>query len=152
MKRFFTLFAAVVFTSITYAQISSDAAANVVSTSEKKSDYNVTGSYTSVTTPDFQDNSSNNKVVLNWTAFSNETIDRFEVERSFDGKNFTTAGLVFGTEKMGKENFTFYETIDYQDKIFYRLKMYDKNESASYSKILVFSTPVNENNDIKILN
>jgi len=152
MKRFFTLFAAIVFTSITYAQISSDAAANVVSTSEKKSDYNVTGSYTSVTTPDFQDNSSDNKVVLNWTAFSNETIDRFEVERSFDGRNFTTAGLVFGTEKTGKENFTFYETINYQDKIFYRLKRYDKDESTNYSKILVFSTSVNENNEIKILN
>src|SRR6266487_4556941 len=152
MKRFFTLFAAAVFTSITYAQISSDATANVVSTSEKKSDYNLTGSYTSVTAPDVQDNSSNNKVMLNWTVLSNETIDRFEVERSFNGRNFTAAGLVFATEKTGKEDFTFYETINHQDKIFYRLKMYDKDESANYSKILVFSTSVDENNEIKILN
>jgi hypothetical protein len=155
MKRFFTLIVAGVFshlTSTTYAQISNDVAANVASTGEKEPDHNLTGSYTPVTTPDFQDNSNKNKVVLNWTSFSNETIDRFEVERSFDGTNFTMAGLVFGTEKTGKEDFTFYETIDFQGRIFYRLKMYDKDESTNYSKILAFATPVNENNEIRILN
>src|SRR5207253_803846 len=38
------------------------------------------------------------------------------------------------------------------NRIYYRLKMYDKNGVVTYSKILVFQTRAGKNNEIKILN
>src|SRR6187397_1116831 len=41
------------------------------------------------------------KVLLSWTVSENEETDRFEIEKSADGKTFKTAGLIFGTDKSG---------------------------------------------------
>ena len=61
----------------------------------------------------FQGNmNKNNKVTLNWTVADNETVNSFEIERSFNGRDFTTVGVVFASEKMGTENYMFYETIN----------------------------------------
>ena len=79
-----------------------------------------------------------NKVTLNWAVASNEIADRFEVERSTDGLNFITAALVFTGEKSGAESYSIHEDIVLSGKVYYRLKMYDNNQSVSYSKILLF--------------
>lgn len=100
----------------------------------------------------FQGNmNKNNKVTLNWTVADNETANSFEVERSTNGKDFTTAGVVFASEKTGTENYMFYETYTGSDKVMYRLKMIDKHHEIDYSKILVFSTKASATNDIKII-
>jgi hypothetical protein len=99
----------------------------------------------------FQGNLNNGKVTLNWSVASNETTDRFEVERSVNGKDFTTAGLVFTSEKMGSESYMFYENISGGNKIYYRLKMYDKAGVINYSKIIVFTLQAGKQNGIKIL-
>jgi hypothetical protein len=100
----------------------------------------------------FQGNLNNNKVILQWTVAENETDDRFEIERSVDGINFTTAALVFTSEKAGSENYMFYENLNNTgNKIYYRLKMYDKSQAINYSKILTFQTKVNNSKGIKIV-
>jgi hypothetical protein len=100
----------------------------------------------------FQGNmNKNNKVTLNWTVADNETANSFEVERSTDGRNFTTIGVVFASEKIGTENYMFYETYTGSEKVMYRLKMIDKNKEADYSKILVFGAKTIVTNDIKII-
>ena len=100
----------------------------------------------------FQGNmNKNNKVTLNWAVADNETANSFEVERSTNGKDFSTIGLVFASEKIGMENYMFYETYTGSDKIMYRLKMIDKNKEADYSRILVFSTKGTTSNDIKLI-
>ena len=87
----------------------------------------------------FQGNmNSNNKVTLNWTVADNETANRFEVERSFNGRDFATVAVVFASEKMGTEKYIYYETTTGTDKVMYRLKMIDKNHDVNYSKILIF--------------
>ena len=99
----------------------------------------------------FQGNmNKNNEVTLQWRVENNETTDQFEVQRSFDGKEFNTIGLVFGSEKQGTEDYMFYETIK-ADKVLYRLKMIDKANNANYSKILVFTSAAVTNNNIKII-
>ncbi|HET9745539.1 MAG TPA: T9SS type A sorting domain-containing protein, partial [Chitinophagaceae bacterium] len=99
----------------------------------------------------FQGNmNKNNKVTLNWTVADNETVDRFEVERSTNGRDFTTVGVVFTSEKMGTENYIFYETVTASDRVMYRLKMIDKGQDIDYSRILVFQTRTLITNDIKI--
>jgi len=114
------------------------------------------GSYSSVLPVqliNFQGNvNKDNKVTLQWKVGNNETIDQFEVQRSYDGKEFKTIGLVFTSEKSGTENYLFYETINSYDKVMYRLKMTDKEGGITYSRILVFQTKITtSNNNIKII-
>ena len=100
----------------------------------------------------FNGNLNNNKVSLQWVVAENEITDHFEVEKSIDGKDFTTAALVFGTDKPGSQNYQYAETMN-ADKMFYRLRMTDKSQVATYSKILMFqSAVVAANNEIRIIN
>ena len=86
----------------------------------------------------FDGNFANDKVFLEWVIVKNETADRFEVERSIDAIHFTTAALVFTSEKLDSETYMFYERPGTR-KIYYRLKMYSKSRSITYSSILSFA-------------
>ena len=100
----------------------------------------------------FQGNmNKNNKVTLNWTVADNEIANKFEVERSFNGRDYTTVGVVFASEKMGTENYMFYETTSGTDKVMYRLKMIDKHHEVDYSRILIFQLKSTTTNNIKII-
>ncbi|HEU5164293.1 MAG TPA: T9SS type A sorting domain-containing protein [Chitinophagaceae bacterium] len=101
----------------------------------------------------FQGNiNKNNKVTLQWRVENNTTTDQFEVQRSNDGIEFKTIGIVFASEKTGLEDYMFYETVKSFDKVMYRLKMIDNEGHVNYSKILVFQTKLaTNNNSIKII-
>lgn len=100
----------------------------------------------------FQGNmNKSNKVTLNWTVADNEIANNFEVERSFNGRDFTTVGVVFASEKIGTEKYMFYETTSGTDKVMYRLKMIDKNREVNYSKILIFQLKNTLANTIRII-
>jgi hypothetical protein len=100
----------------------------------------------------FQGNmNKNNKVTLTWTVADNEIANNFEIERSVNGRDFTTVGVVFTSEKMGTENYMFYETTSGTDKVMYRLKMIDKNHEVNYSRILIFQLKSTITNNIKII-
>jgi len=77
----------------------------------------------------------NHKVVLKWVVAENESADKFEVEKSTDGKTFTMAALVFGTDKSETDNYQFYEKA-VNKKISYRIKMINKNREAEYSSVI----------------
>lgn len=99
----------------------------------------------------FQGNlNKNNKVTLNWTVADNETVNSFEVQRSYNGRDFATIGIVFASEKRGTENYMFYETVTNSDRIMYRLKMIDKGNDIDYSKILVFMPKTAITSEIRI--
>lgn len=89
----------------------------------------------------FQGNVNENKVNLNWTVADNETGHSFELEKSFDGEHFTTDALIFTTTKSGSENYFYKGGIDRTS--FYRLKMINKDNSISYSKIIRLSVDGN---------
>jgi hypothetical protein len=100
----------------------------------------------------FQGNmNKNNKVTLSWTVADNETVDFFEVEKSVNGKDFAPVALVFATEKNGNEDYLYFETINMDDKVMFRLKMFDKGRNINYSKVLVFQSKSSNTNGIKIL-
>ena len=101
----------------------------------------------------FQGNiNKNNKVTLQWKVENNTTTDQFEVQRSNDGIEFKTIGIVFASEKSGLEDYMFHETVNSFDKVMYRIKMIDKEGHVNYSKILVFQTKLaTNNNSIKII-
>ncbi len=80
----------------------------------------------------------NNGVQLNWVTEYESQNDYFEVQRSFDGTNFNTIGLVLDAEST-VNNYTNYRFKDnasilaQKDVIYYRLKQIDKNGSFTYS-------------------
>ena len=98
----------------------------------------------------FQGDLNNNKVCLQWTIVENERVNQFEVERSYDGAKFNTAGLVFASEKPGSEDYLFPQLMN-SEKVYYRIKMIDKTGRSVYSDILVFSKDLSRNFDIKVL-
>jgi hypothetical protein len=77
----------------------------------------------------------NSKVLLEWTVNENQTANKFEVEKSTDGKNYRTAALVFGTDSPASDVYRFYEKAEKQ-KMIYRIKMINKNDETE------FSTPI----------
>ena len=76
------------------------------------------------------------KVTLEWTIAGNEQANLFEVEKSLNGKDFATAGLVFSSEKSGTEQYSFFEKKSSGKRVYYRLKLVDKSQSVDYSSIL----------------
>lgn len=82
----------------------------------------------------FEGNTNNSKVNLQWTVAENETGYAFELEKSSDGIHFKTDALIFTTAKNGTENYSYKELINQTS--FYRLKMINRNNSMSYSKVI----------------
>jgi len=97
----------------------------------------------------FQGALSNNRSQLQWTVAENETGKYFEVEKSFDGRNYTTLGVVMVTQKVGTETYSYKD--DIQNATYYRLKMVNEDGSVSYSKIILIKVQVDESNTISLL-
>jgi hypothetical protein len=85
----------------------------------------------------FQGNVNGSKASLQWSVTENETGNSFELEKSSNGKDFSPAALIFTTTKTGTEYYSFKEPIE--KTVFYRLKMVNKDNSVSYSKIIRLS-------------
>lgn len=79
---------------------------------------------------------SNDRVLLNWAVENNKEADRFEVERSTDGKTFQMAALVFTSEINGVADYSFFEKAR-KVKTYYRLKMIYTNNKTEYSDIVI---------------
>jgi parallel beta-helix repeat protein len=78
-------------------------------------------------------------VYLNWSTASEINSDRFDVERSIDGKTFYKIGTV--RSKGGSLSARYYQFVDHaillkQPLIYYRLKMIDANEVFQYSDLV----------------
>jgi hypothetical protein len=70
---------------------------------------------------------------LEWTVDPNSVAERFEVEKSFNGKDFKTCGFVLASEEKDAQQYAFFETASKAKKTYYRLKMIDKGQQSVYS-------------------
>jgi hypothetical protein len=80
------------------------------------------------------------KVILNWATSLEKNSSHFVIERSFDGKSFDDAGLVFSNENSSAtETYSFTDNIPSANSglIYYRLKMVDMDNSFKYSDVVV---------------
>lgn len=98
----------------------------------------------------FQGNLNNNLATLRWEVSENKNAKRFEIEKSFNGTDFSLAGIVPATGTNGRESYNFDNDINSNTKVMYRLKMIDDNNNAEYSRILVFQQ--DNTNNIKVMN
>lgn len=78
-------------------------------------------------------------VLLNWNIANADHFSKFEVERSYDGRNFSTSGTVDYIP--GLNGYAFNETATMSGDIYYRLKMVDLNGVSKYSRIINVSVP-----------
>jgi len=83
---------------------------------------------------------SNSTVQLNWKAGRGNNFEKFEIERSVDGKTYTRIATV--QFKNAIDDYHLVDNISLlQSKlIFYRLKMIDADGKFSCSKVIVFRT------------
>jgi len=88
---------------------------------------------------------------LKWKVQSNETAARFEVQKTMDGTNYTTAGFVLASEKSGEENYEFKETA-LAGRTIYRLKIYNKSGKVEYSNLVVFQAAGLSSNTLTVVN
>ena len=98
----------------------------------------------------FQGNLNNDKVMLEWTIADNETAQEFDIEKSFDEKNFVTAGVLFADHKIGTEKYNFNDIMSTTGRMYFRLKMHDRSQAITYSQILAFQAIADVENEIRI--
>lgn len=80
------------------------------------------------------------KVPLSWTVIADKEVDRFEVERSTDNRNFVKTGTVNQPVKLNEQQkFGFTDDVAGINKevIYYRIKVVGKTGEIQYSNILV---------------
>lgn len=94
----------------------------------------------------FNGKTEGNKNLLTWKAENATGFDRFIVERSNDGRNFTEAGHVHWN---GNSNYTFTEDVA-SGIVYYRLKLVDKDNSFHYSQVIALRG-INNALDVKAI-
>jgi hypothetical protein len=85
----------------------------------------------------FSGSVNNQRAELSWIVDANETGKEFQLERSIDGKSFSTVAVITNTIKAGKESYTSRDGVLINNTTYYRLKMVSKSGSITYSKIIV---------------
>ena len=86
---------------------------------------------------DFTINTVQKKILINWQTASQDQANYFEVQRSFDGKNFRTIELVLGPDPQ-KSDCNCYMGFDQRPvkakKYYYRLKHIAKDGAVELSE------------------
>ncbi|MER2999025.1 T9SS type A sorting domain-containing protein [Pontibacter populi] len=92
----------------------------------------------------FKAKSEQNKAILTWVTASEKDNDRFEVERSQDGKNFSKIGEVAGNGTSSRKlNYSFTDNRPATGVNYYRLRQVDYDGTAEFSKTIAvnFAAP-----------
>lgn len=76
---------------------------------------------------------------LYWDSDNEIDIDGFTIERSMDGNNFYPTGNVPANNKPGINHYNYTDDYGNNGRIYYRLKIFEKDGSFNYSKIVSFS-------------
>ncbi|MBD0331835.1 MAG: hypothetical protein ICV66_04210 [Chitinophagaceae bacterium] len=91
----------------------------------------------------------NRNVILQWTVMENEKSNYFELQKSSDGINFISVGLIFTSETAGKETYMFKDIKTLKFGLYYRLKIINNDKNILYSKIILLNSS-NENINIQL--
>lgn len=78
-----------------------------------------------------------NTVEINWTAYTEFDCKQFEIQRSVDGTNFKTVGIIFTLEVADKTKaYKFKDALKGKEKgvLTYRIKQVSLSEDCSFSQ------------------
>lgn len=76
------------------------------------------------------------KAIINWLTVNEQSCDRFEIQRSADGRSFIPIGNVTALNTAGENRYFFTDVTPLNNDGYYRLKMIDKDEKYSFSEII----------------
>jgi SdrD B-like domain/Secretion system C-terminal sorting domain len=95
---------------------------------------------------------NNNKISLNWSTANEINIDRFLVEKSTDGINYTSIAIVLANAGLGNtSNYSYWDNSTMQPAlIYYRLRMVDADGKFKLSDVRVIRTGKQVDNNISI--
>lgn len=90
----------------------------------------------------FEGKLNGTNINLNWETFNEINFSHFEIERSVNGTNYQTIGLVNAT---GINKYSFTDNIESLKgrRLYYRLKKVDKDGSFTYSSVFTIHVPLN---------
>lgn len=82
-----------------------------------------------------------NGIRVDWKVSNQNNVDRYEIEKSSDGRQFIKAGAVLPlTAGSLSDSYTWFDQYPKNGNNYYRIKTIDKNGSVSYSRILNVKT------------
>lgn len=84
----------------------------------------------------FTAKSQNNKILIQWHTASESNNDYFVVQSSVDGKNFVDLAFVDGAGNSNTNKYYQYETDQFSELSYYRLKQVDIDGTHNFSKII----------------
>lgn len=79
---------------------------------------------------------NSNKAVLKWTTLDEGEQLYYDIEKSYDGGNFTPIGTIDGQFNGGSNQYGFTDPQDLAGKTYYRIKMRTVDNRSLYSRIL----------------
>jgi hypothetical protein len=92
---------------------------------------------------EFSGKTVNNNGVISWKTTDEDNTLSFDIERSIDGRNYTTAGTVAAVNQPGVHQYSFTDnniTALGTRIVYYRLKQIDIDGHFTYSKIIALTT------------
>lgn len=123
---------------------------NGIDTFSRFSIVNAQGIILPITILDFTVLRKNNMVEVSWKCFDEKNILAYEIEKSSDGKNFTTISKVYSTNtNLNESYYIFTDRFPLAGKNFYRLKIDESNDVIAFSEIKEIWMEKNKN-DIDI--
>jgi hypothetical protein len=99
----------------------------------------------------FQGNLHNEMINLKWMVATNETVSKFTIEKSTDGINFSSLADIGSSFKNGEENYSYADPMK-TEKVFYRLKISERSNFTSYSKVLIFQESAKSTDKVRVIN
>ncbi len=82
----------------------------------------------------------NSKVKVEWSNLTESDINYYEMQRSVDGQNFQTIGLVFPLHNNGgRADYTFFDLLNANGTFYYRVKALENNGTVLYSQVMRIS-------------
>ena len=88
--------------------------------------------------------------LLSWTTSEEKELKNFEVQRSYNGRDFESIGTVDALSAAGTNNYEFKDNSFLDGYVYYRLKMNDKDGKFSNSFIVRVLSGTNTNDDITV--
>lgn len=82
------------------------------------------------------DGNTNTGYKISWNVANNEVVNKFDVERSTNGNDYTTITVISASQKNGTETYTCNEQNPPGTKVMYRLKMTSRGRETYYSNIV----------------
>lgn len=73
---------------------------------------------------------------ISWNVANNEVVNKFDVQRSINGKDYSTIAIIPASHKTGIETYTCSEQDPQGSKVMYRLKMTSRGQDIYYSNIV----------------